>query len=581
MRGAPVYPLTIDGAQSASNTVASATWITVTYPVALVHGTHMINVAFTNPAVQYGPTWCSRALYLDTVAFTSSGPLPTTPPIPAGYIHQSGTGLLDGAGHPVRLHGVNLDGWLEWQGWEWGEGLDYIGESAMMRNLASLVGSTQAEQFRTNVANNFITFGDFHAMAVDGLNVARVPFNYRMLEDDAQPFVYKQSGWGSLDRVVSEAEQANVYLILDMSVAPCSQMYSFITDYVGGPYLWSSSQCQDRMVAMWKAIAARYPNDNVIAGYDVLNETIIDDSALFALYKRVTAAIRSVDRNHLIIYEGNYMARTFDMFTAPLDSNEMLSFHDYAWAFPGQDLSVRMVGYDAAAKRLGAPQYVGEFGESTYSDDQKYVTTFNADPYVAAWTEWTWKQAPGFAALQTIQHTPASQKLIDWINEPTRPQPTPTEAAQGMSDFIQAIRFENTLPDGQLRSILTTGGTTIPSSAASTPAVAPVPPAKKAVHPSSAPSKRPTVACTSSARKTSSVRTTSRRTTRPAAVTKSRTRKQPSRTKPSRTKSSRTQPSSSGRGSASPAGCRSQTSTRTSKKHSASKRRTRPPAHRR
>src|SRR5512142_1633102 len=46
--GAPTYTLTIDGAQSASNTVTSTTWTTVTYPVALVAGTHMIAVAFTN-----------------------------------------------------------------------------------------------------------------------------------------------------------------------------------------------------------------------------------------------------------------------------------------------------------------------------------------------------------------------------------------------------------------------------------------------------------------------------------------------------------------------------------------------------
>ncbi|MGZ4523441.1 MAG: cellulase family glycosylhydrolase, partial [Mycobacteriaceae bacterium] len=284
--GAPAYTLSIDGAQVASNNASSTSWTTAASSVPLVAGTHVVQVAFTNPGGQYLPTACSRVLYLDTVAFTSSGPLPTSPPIPAGYVHRSGTGLLDGADHPIRLRGVNLGGWLEWQGWEWGEGFDYIGESAMMGNLSSLVGATQADQFRTDVYNNFITPSDFHAMGVDGLNTARVPFNYRMLEDDAHPFVYKQSGWDVLDRLVSEAKQANIYLILDMSVAPCSQMYAFISDYVSGPYLWSSTQCQDRMVAMWKAIAARYANSNVIAGYDVLNETIIGDAQLRSLYQR-------------------------------------------------------------------------------------------------------------------------------------------------------------------------------------------------------------------------------------------------------------------------------------------------------
>ena len=452
--GAPAYTVSVDGAQLASDSVTSATWTTARpYSTPLVAGTHTVAVTFTNPLGQPWPP-CSRVLYLDSVTFSSNGPLHSNPPIPAGFVHQSGTILLDGAGSPVRLHGVNVGGWLEWQGWIWGQGKDYVGESAMMNNLTNLVGATPAQQFQTDVFANYVTGSDFHAMSVDGFNAVRVPFNYRLLEDDAHPFTYKQSGWDVLDRVIQDAKQANVYVILDMSVAPCSQMYSFVSDYAGGPYLWSSQQCQDRMVAMWKAIAARYASENVIAGYDLLNETIIDDAQLISLYQRVTAAIRQVDGNHVIIYEGNYMARSFTGFTQPLDANEMLSFHDYAWAFPGQALSARMAGYDAAAVRLGAPLYAGEFGESTYADDQTYVNAFNNDPLTAAWTEWTWKQAPGFAAMQNIQHTPASQKLINWINNPTRPQPTAAEATQGMSDFINAVRFENTLPDAQLRGTL-------------------------------------------------------------------------------------------------------------------------------
>jgi hypothetical protein len=74
---------------------------------------------------------------------------------------------------------------------------------------------------------------------------------------------------------------------------------------------------------------------------------------------------------------------------------------------------------------------------------------------MAGWVQWTWKQSPGFPALQTIQHTPASKKLIDWMDDPSRPQPTAAEAAQGMSDFIHAIRFENTLSDRAFRQVLT------------------------------------------------------------------------------------------------------------------------------
>jgi hypothetical protein len=48
---------------------------------------------------------------------------------------------------------------------------------------------------------------------------------------------------------------------------------------------------------------ARYADENIIAGYDLLGETIIADGQLVSLYKRVTAAIREVESNHTLIYE--------------------------------------------------------------------------------------------------------------------------------------------------------------------------------------------------------------------------------------------------------------------------------------
>src|SRR6266540_6340683 len=214
--GAPAYTLAIDNAPVADGTVASTSWTDRTYTAPLVAGTHSVDARYTNDHTEPWPNACDRNLYLDAVTFSASGSLPGNPPVPDGFVHQSGTQLLDGANRPLRLRGVNLGGWLLWEGWVWGQGFDYIGESAMMRNLSSLVGPAQAEQFRSDVRANYVTGSDFKAMSAYGLNVARVLFNYRLLEDDGQPFVYKQSGWGVLDRLVSDAKQANVYLVLDM-----------------------------------------------------------------------------------------------------------------------------------------------------------------------------------------------------------------------------------------------------------------------------------------------------------------------------------------------------------------------------
>jgi hypothetical protein len=404
------------------------------------------------------PLACDRNLYLDVLTASASSTLtpPAAPAIPAGFVHQSGTRLLDGVGNSLKLRGVDLAGYLMWEGWIWGPPMAYVGESAMMANLTKLVGQTEAQQFQTAVDSDFITSGDFRAMGEDGLNVARVPFDYRLLEDDTNPFVYKASGWAVLDNLVNEAKQNNIYLILDMHAAPCSQAMSFTADYVpsGGTFLWWSSTCQARTVAMWKAIASRYANDNVIAGYDLLNEPVTSDSTLLSLYQRITAAIRSVDPNHLIIYEGSNAARDFSLFNAPLDSNEMLSAHDYSWMIPNQTLAARMPGYDAAANSIKAPMWFGEFGQDTYAGIQSYVSTFNADPLVAGYADWTWKQAPGMPALETIQESAAAKALLTWIDNPVGTPPTLAQAQQGLTDFLNEVQVPNTQPDGEMAQIL-------------------------------------------------------------------------------------------------------------------------------
>jgi endoglucanase len=372
-----------------------------------------------------------------------------------GFVHQSGTQLLDENGRPIRLKGVDLGGWLSWEGWIWGQGFDYIGQTAMMNNLSSLVGQTKADQFREDVRNNYIREQDIQALASYGLNVVRVPFNYKLLEQQTAPYAIRTEGWTVLDNVITWAKKYHVHVVIDMQAAPCGQMFAFVSDWTGPEYFWWTPGCKDRYYALWTAIADRYKNEPTVAGYDLLGETIAGDAELVDLYKRVTTAIRSVDKNHAIIYEGNNMARDFDLFTEKFDSNQILSAHDYLWAFPGENISVRIAKYEAAAQRLNSPMWIGEFGETPIWDDDTSVKAFNASQYIQGWAMWTWKASPGFLVLRTLQHTAASQKLIYWMNDTTRPKPTLAEADQGMADFINVIKFENTTFDSNLKNVLT------------------------------------------------------------------------------------------------------------------------------
>ena len=68
--------------------------------------------------------------------------------------------------------------------------------------------------------------------------------------------------------------------MLDLQHAPCSQSYSFTSDYTGPEFLWFTAACQDRTVALWKAIEIYAGRDRIIHAtatgdgvrYDVLGE---------------------------------------------------------------------------------------------------------------------------------------------------------------------------------------------------------------------------------------------------------------------------------------------------------------------
>ena len=375
--------------------------------------------------------------------------LRTTVPAAAGFIHESGRQLVAGNGTPVKLEGVDVGGWLEWEGWMWGKGLDYIGETAMMSNLTSLVGTAQAQQFQTNVEENYITQADFNAMGADGLNEVRIPFNYTLLTGGSTS--HNNTGWTILDNAVAEAQQAHVYVVLVMQEAPCGQSRFFFAGYTGGPTLWQSASCQTSTVALWQAIAARYSNNPDILGYDLLGEPNTTNAQLTPFYQRLTTAVRHVDTHHTIIYEGNDFARNLSNFTTRLDSNQMLSFHAYAW---GSRIASKLAGYDPYARSQNSPLYVGEYGQAYYPELSDYINAFAGDSNVAAYNMWTWKQVPELPTVQQIHETAASQKLIDWVNNTGRPKPTPAEATQGMSDFINAIKYQNTTTDQHTQSLL-------------------------------------------------------------------------------------------------------------------------------
>lgn len=198
-----------------------------------------------------------------------NGKTPTSPDAgtpSTGFVHAQGTGLLGPDDQPLFLKGVSLGN----QVWS---------DVALPTDHAEI---------------------DFARLAAMGANSTRFLLNYRTLEDDNAPFVYKQAGWDWIDQNVAWARAHGIRLILNVHVPEGG----FQSNGEGGA-LWSDSRNQDRLTALWSAIAAHYADEPTIAGYGLLNEPapLMDRAQWASLAQRLLDAIRVADMHHLVVVE--------------------------------------------------------------------------------------------------------------------------------------------------------------------------------------------------------------------------------------------------------------------------------------
>jgi hypothetical protein len=84
-------------------------------------------------------------------------------------------------------------------------------------------------------------------------------------------------------------------------------------------------------------------------------------------YKRLAAAIRAVDPDHILFFDGNTYSTEFDIFDEPLD-NAVYTLHDYVRAGLGRGgdsdrgaIERKFLERSEYARRTNTPIYVGEF----------------------------------------------------------------------------------------------------------------------------------------------------------------------------------------------------------------------------
>jgi aryl-phospho-beta-D-glucosidase BglC (GH1 family) len=244
------------------------------------------------------------------------------------FLKTSGPRIVDGENRPVVLRGFGLGGWMNMENFITGYPAN---EEAQREAVRTVLGDEKYELFFDRFLEHFFIEEDAQFIRSLGLNLLRLPVNYRHFEDDMLPFKIKEEGFKHLDRVVDLCARHEIYIIIDLHALPGYQSQHWHSDNsTHKALLWRHKHFQDRTVNIWEAIAEQYKGNPWVAGYNPINEPgDPTGEVIMPLYRRLCDAIRAIDPDHILFLEGNRYSLDFHMFGEPWD-NVVYTNHDYA-----------------------------------------------------------------------------------------------------------------------------------------------------------------------------------------------------------------------------------------------------------
>jgi endoglucanase len=196
-----------------------------------------------------------------------------------GFLKAKGRLIVDEKGNKVILRGMGLGGWMLQEGYMFR--LSNLGQQHNIRQrIEEVAGPEYAAKFYDKWLNNHTRKIDIDSMAAWGFNSIRLPMHYNLytLPVDKEPVAgqntWVEKGFAMTDSLVKWCKAAHIYLILDLHATPGGQGNDLpISDrYPDKPSLWESKANQQKMIALWRKLAARYANEPTIGGYDIINE---------------------------------------------------------------------------------------------------------------------------------------------------------------------------------------------------------------------------------------------------------------------------------------------------------------------
>jgi endoglycosylceramidase len=339
-----------------------------------------------------------------SVAVVMAGCSSTVPAKPAdgptgnGFVGHSGRWLTDSAGQVLILHGLNM-----------------------------VYKQPPYEPSATG-------FGDAAATTLsdDGFDVVRLGVIYSAVEPE--PGIYSEAYVDSIAQTVAELARRGVYSLLDFHQDQMSTEFggegfpswSVLTDglavhryifplgYTESPAVgaafnnfWSDSPgpaglgIQHYYADAWAFVAQHFAGNPSVVGYDLFNEPWPAGSTnaqLGSFYSLLIAAIRQVDKKHLLFYEPFVTFNFGTETTLPVfsDTDLGMSFHDYCLGDAATEPTVcsrseAAVIANALARsdETGDALLLSEFGATSNLTDLARVVS-DADSHQISWIEWAY-----------------------------------------------------------------------------------------------------------------------------------------------------------------------------------------------
>ena len=318
------------------------------------------------------------------------------------FISTKGKDIIGVDGKPFYIKGTNLGNWLVPEGYMFK--FNNANSPRLIQTLINeLIGPGEAKIFWKKYLNNYITHDDIHYLRSTGMNSIRIPF------------------------------------------------------------LFENEESQQQTINTWTRIANHYRNEPMVMGYDLLNEpiaTYFDSSRynhyLEPLYKKLTAAIRKVDPNHLLFYGGAQWDSNFRIFGKPYDPKAVYTFHKY-WTATTKDVIQEYIDFSNNYK---VPIYCGETGENNNEWIRQFRELLEAEHI--GWHYWPYKKIDDASSILSFPRPMYYDSIIQFADtirttyqqiRNTRPK-NEDQIKTALDGFIITCLFKNCFPnDGYIKAL--------------------------------------------------------------------------------------------------------------------------------